>query len=161
MMLYKPTDLSKTLYSNRVYTWTIGHLGLKYYQARNQVFHWLFIHEGPKGVKWELGLAGFSLGKWGSSHWDLDLVTGNGKKMLKIKNWNGIWELRNGIWKKNELGNGTGNPLQDPHSLIVHSGCKILIHCPLIQLRGLLTHTPYNLKSYWLIVHTSLRAIDS
>ena len=37
--------------------------------------------EGPEGVKWELGLAVFALGKWGSSHRDWDLVTGNGKKM--------------------------------------------------------------------------------
>ena len=38
-------------------------------------------NEGPEGVKWELGLAGFFLGKWGSSHigtgiWSL----GMGKK---------------------------------------------------------------------------------
>ena len=37
--------------------------------------------EEPEGVKWELGLAGFALGKWGSSHtgtriWSL----GMGKK---------------------------------------------------------------------------------
>ena len=40
--------------------------------------------EGPEGVNyWELGLAGFTLGKWVQA-------TGNGKKMLKIKNGNGI-----------------------------------------------------------------------
>ena len=54
--------------------------------------------EGPEGVKWELGLASFALGKWGSSH------TGTGKKMLKIKNGNGIWELQSGIWKKKWTG---------------------------------------------------------
>ena len=70
--------------------------------------------EGPEGVKWELGLAGFVLGKWGSSHWDWDLVTGNGKKMLKIKNRNGILEFRSEVWKKNELGNGIGNPPSGP-----------------------------------------------
>ena len=53
--------------------------------------------EDPEGVKRELELAGFALGKWGSSHWDWDLVTRNGKKMLEIKNGNGIWELRSGI----------------------------------------------------------------
>ena len=44
--------------------------------------------DGTEGVKWELELAGFALGKWGSSH--TDLVTGNGKKMLIIKNGNGV-----------------------------------------------------------------------
>ena len=48
--------------------------------------------EDPERVKWELGLAGFVLGKWGSSHWDWDLVTGNGKKMLTTKNGSGIWK---------------------------------------------------------------------
>ena len=48
------------------------------------IFSWaarvLTCYEGPGGVKWELGLAGFALGKWGSSYWDWDLVTENGKK---------------------------------------------------------------------------------
>ena len=59
-------------------------------------------NEGPEGVKWELGLADFGLGKWGSSHtgtgiWSL----GMGKNVKnQIKTGNGIWELRSGIWKK-------------------------------------------------------------
>ena len=45
--------------------------------------------EGPKGVKWELGLEGFALGNWGSSHtgtgfWPL----GMGKNVKNQK-----WEL--------------------------------------------------------------------
>ena len=59
------------------------------YTVTNQL-HDSTLQEGPEGVKWELGLPGFALGKWGSSHWDWDLVTGNGGKMLKIKNGNGI-----------------------------------------------------------------------
>ena len=59
----------------------------------------------------ELGLAGFALGKWGLSHWDWDLVTGNGKKCLKIKKEKKMemdliiakWDL-----EKKELGNGIG-----------------------------------------------------
>ena len=65
------------------------------------VFTQKFHEEGPEGVKWELGLAGFTLGKWGSSHtgtgiWSL----GMGKKWEWEKNGNGIRELRSGIWKK-------------------------------------------------------------
>ena len=39
-----------------------------------------FLSEGPEGVKWELGLAGFALGKWGSSHLDWDLVASSGEE---------------------------------------------------------------------------------
>ena len=44
--------------------------------------------EGPEGVKWELGLAGFVLGKWGSGHtgtgiWSL----GMRKKNVKNQKW--------------------------------------------------------------------------
>ena len=46
--------------------------------------------------------------------WDWNLVTWNGKKTLKIKNGNGIWELQSGIRKKYELGNRIGTP-QNPH----------------------------------------------
>ena len=35
--------------------------------------------EGPEGVKWELGLASFTQGKW-----DWYLVTGNGNEMSKM-----------------------------------------------------------------------------
>ena len=34
--------------------------------------------EGREGVKWELGLALFWTGKMGFTHWDWDLLTGNG-----------------------------------------------------------------------------------
>ena len=53
---------------------------------------WTSLVEGPEGVKWELGLADFALaGKMGFKlHWGWDLVTGNRKKMLKMKNGNGI-----------------------------------------------------------------------
>mgnify|MGYP001799652142 CR=1 FL=1 len=44
------------------------------------VYQCPLVNESPEGVKWELGFAGFALGKWGSSHWDWNLVTGNGKK---------------------------------------------------------------------------------
>ena len=45
-----------------------------------------------KKKNWELGLTDFALaGKMGFKlHWDWDLVTGNRKKMLKMKNGNGI-----------------------------------------------------------------------
>ena len=47
--------------------------------------------EGPEGVKWELGLEGFALGKWDSSPWDWDLDTGN-EKNVKNQKWE--WDLR-------------------------------------------------------------------
>ena len=37
-------------------------------------------------------LAGFALAKWGSSLWDWDLVSGNGKKIVKYQKWE--WDLR-------------------------------------------------------------------
>ena len=45
--------------------------------------------EGPEGVKWELGLAGFALGKWGSSHWEWE-------KIVKNQKWE--WNLRMAKW---------------------------------------------------------------
>ena len=51
--------------------------------------------EGPEGVKWELGLVGFTLGKWGSSHWDYDLVMDMGKN---VKNQKWAWDLRIAKW---------------------------------------------------------------
>ena len=49
--------------------------------------------EGPEGVKWEMGLAGFALRKWGSSniglgfgHWEWEKIIKNKKK------WE--WDLR-------------------------------------------------------------------
>ena len=41
-------------------------------------FH-VFFDEGREGVKWELGLAYFRLGKWDWGYWDWDLATGNGE----------------------------------------------------------------------------------
>ena len=45
-------------------------------------------------VKWgkmEIGIGRFCHGKMGfKPHWDWDLATGNGKKILKFKNGNGI-----------------------------------------------------------------------
>jgi hypothetical protein len=38
-----------------------------------------YLKEGPEGVKWELGLSIFRLGKWDLGCWDWDLATGNGK----------------------------------------------------------------------------------
>ena len=46
--------------------------------------------EGPEGVKWELGLADFALGKWGSSHTGTGIWSLIMGKMLKIKNGNEI-----------------------------------------------------------------------
>ena len=63
--------------------------------------------------KMGIGIGSFCRGKMGlKPHWDWDLVTGNGKKMLKIKNGNEIWALRSGISKKNGLGSGSGTLLQ-------------------------------------------------
>ena len=44
-------------------------------------------------------LAGFALGKWGSTHTGTGICHSELEKTLKIKNGNGIWELRSGIWK--------------------------------------------------------------
>ena len=41
-----------------------------------KILEMIWLYEGPEGVKWELGLAGFALGKWGSSH------TGTGIRSL-------------------------------------------------------------------------------
>ena len=63
----------------------------------------VLFNEGPEGVKWELRLAGFALGKWGSSH------TGTGIQSLgmgkNVKNQRREWGLRIAKWdlKKNEL----------------------------------------------------------
>ena len=55
------------------------------------VFTQKFHEEGPEGVKWELGLAGFTLGKWGSSH------TGTGIWSLGMgKKWE--WDSRIAKW---------------------------------------------------------------
>ena len=43
--------------------------------------------EGPEGVKWESGLAGFCPGKMGLSHWDCDSVIGNWNKMSEFYQW--------------------------------------------------------------------------
>ena len=51
--------------------------------------------EGPDGVKWELGLAGFALGKWDSNPWDWDLDNGN-EKNVKNQKWE--WDLRIAKW---------------------------------------------------------------
>ena len=64
-----------------------------------------------RGKMQEIGIA---LGKSDSSHWDWDLVIGNGEKMSKIDNGNGIWALRSGIWKTKELGNGIWFSLSCP-----------------------------------------------
>ena len=40
--------------------------------------------EGREGVKWELGLALFWIGKMGFTHWDWDLATGNGMNNYKM-----------------------------------------------------------------------------
>ena len=40
--------------------------------------------EGREGVKWELGLALFWIGKMGFTHWDWDLATGNGMNSYKM-----------------------------------------------------------------------------
>ena len=39
--------------------------------------------EGPEGVKWELGLAGFALGKWGSNHTETGIWSVGMKKTVK------------------------------------------------------------------------------
>ena len=75
------------------------------------------IFEGPEGVKWELGLAGFCPRKMGFK------PLGMGKN-VENKKWE--WDLRIAKWDlgKNELGNGIGtpptttppHPLQDPHT---------------------------------------------
>ena len=46
--------------------------------------------EGPEEVKWELGLAGFALGEWGSSQTGTGIWSLGMGKMLKIKNENEI-----------------------------------------------------------------------
>ena len=72
----------------------------------------------------EIGIGKFCPGKMGfKPHWDWYLVTGNGKKMLKIKNGNGFCEVG---FKKNELGNGAGTfppPIQDPPFIVVIATC--------------------------------------
>ena len=67
-------------------------------------------------------MAGFALVKWGSSHWDWDLVTGNWGKNVKNQEWE--WDLRNAKWdlEKNELGNGIGTPASGPSVNIVTRG---------------------------------------
>ena len=41
--------------------------------------------KGHEGIKWKLWLACFSLEKWDLSHWNWDLVTGNGNNMPKME----------------------------------------------------------------------------
>ena len=54
------------------------------------------LNEGPEGVKWELGLAGFWPGKMGlkpcswTGIWPLGMGDGEGGGMSRIKNGNGI-----------------------------------------------------------------------
>ena len=72
--------------------------------------------EGPEGVKWELGLAGFALEKWGLNHtgtgiwslgmgknvtnkkweWNLRIVKWDLEKNVKIQKWE--WNLRIVKW---------------------------------------------------------------
>ena len=73
--------------------------------------------EGPDGVKWELGLAGLALGKWGSSHTATRIWSLGMGKNFKNQKWE--WNLRIAKWdlEKNVLGNGIGTPpppFQDP-----------------------------------------------
>ena len=47
--------------------------------------HTSSIVKGREGVKWELGLALFWIGKMGFTHWDCDLATGNGMNNYKME----------------------------------------------------------------------------
>ena len=67
--------------------------------------------EGPEGVKWELGLAGFApVRKWGSSHTGTGIWSLGMGKNIKNQKWER--DLRIAKWdlEKNELGNGIGTP---------------------------------------------------
>ena len=111
----------------------------------------------PEGVKWELGLAGFAMGKWGSSHWDWDLVTGTGKKMLKIKNGNGIWELQSRIWKKMNWEMGLV-PLPPPsffRTLVIAFGYVLNILLNLVITRSNALRQ-YLLKGFYTITRSKL-----
>ena len=52
--------------------------------------------EGPEVVKWELGLAGFALGKWGSSHTGTGIWSLGMGKNVKNQKWE--WNLRIAEW---------------------------------------------------------------
>ena len=77
---------------------------------------WIFVQPyfSPRPTQLSILLAGAWRGKMGIwidrfLAWENGaLATGNGKKIVKIKNGNEIWELWSGIWKKYELGNGIG-----------------------------------------------------
>ena len=71
--------------------------------------------EGPEGVKWELGLAGFTLGKWSSSHTGTGIWSLGMGKNVKNQKWE--WDLRIVKWdlKKKKIEEmGLVTPLQDP-----------------------------------------------
>ena len=61
-----------------------------------------------------IGIGWFCPGKWGLSHWDWDLVTGNGENMLKIKYGRGFENCKVGFGKKKSWEMGFVPPLQDP-----------------------------------------------
>jgi hypothetical protein len=42
--------------------------------------HTFVLHEGPEGVKWELGFAYFLVGKWDFMLWDWDSSAKNNRK---------------------------------------------------------------------------------
>ena len=54
--------------------------------------------EGPEGVKWELGFAYFRTGKWDLLHWDWDLATRTGKKVV----YNGMGKMSCGVYRSLE-----------------------------------------------------------
>ena len=81
-----------------------------------------FIIEGLKGVKWELGLAGFCPGKMGFKPLRVRFSDWEWEK--NVKNQKREWDWRTEKWvpeKKNGLGNGIGTPpppLLDPLNFI-------------------------------------------